>query len=72
VLITALFNRGLKEQEVNYFHPDENWVGRSLVGADADTQVSERAARHIERDNQQLQIELQDGKEETLPGAEDE
>jgi hypothetical protein len=86
-LITALFNMGLKEQEVdeytehsnnahtaltNYFYSDENWVGRSLVGAGADTQVSERAARHTERDNQQLQTKLQEGKEETLPGVKDE
>jgi integrase len=46
-LITELFNRGLKEQEVNaytghsnnahtaltnYFHLEENWVGRSCCG----------------------------------------
>jgi hypothetical protein len=83
-LITALFNSGLKEQEVNaytghsnnahtaltnYFHLDENWVGRSLVGAAAETQVSEQ---FIEQDNQQLQSELREGEKVTVPGLEDE
>jgi hypothetical protein len=63
-LITALFNMGLKEQEVNaytghssnahtaltnYFYLDESWVGRSLLGAAAEAQVSEPVARLIER-----------------------
>jgi hypothetical protein len=86
-LITELFNRGLKEQEVNayaghsnnahtaltnYFHLDENWVGRSLVGAAADAQVPEQAARFIDQDNQQLQTELLEGEEVILTGMEDE
>jgi hypothetical protein len=55
-LIIALFHMGLKKQEVNtytghsnnahtaltnYFHLDENWVGRSLVGPAAEAQVPE-------------------------------
>jgi hypothetical protein len=86
-LITALFNKGLKEQEVNaytghsnnahtaltnYFHLDENWVGRSLVGANAETQVSEQVEQFIEEDNQQLQSELQEGEEVIPSGVEDE
>jgi hypothetical protein len=86
-LITALFNMGLKEQEVNaytghsnnahtaltnYFHLDENWVGRSLVGVAAEVQVSDQAAQFIEQDNQQLQGELHEGEEANPEGAEDE
>jgi hypothetical protein len=81
-LITELFNRGLKEQEVNaytghsnnahtaltnYFHLEENWVGRKLVGAAGETTVSEQAALVIEQDNQELQEELHEGEEEVSP-----
>jgi hypothetical protein len=85
-LITELFNRGLREQEVNaytghsnnahtaltnYFHLDENWVGRSLVGSAGETTVSEEVAQFIEKDTQQLQDELHEGEEVASSEADD-
>jgi integrase len=80
-LITELFNRGLREQEANaytghsnnahtaltnYFHLEENWVGRKLVGRASETTVSDEAAQVIEQDNQQLQDELHEGEVEVV------
>jgi hypothetical protein len=78
-LITELFNRGLKEQEVNaytghsnnahtaltnYFHLEENWIGRSPMDAAGEVQLSDQAAQLIEVDNQRFQSELHVGEEE--------
>jgi hypothetical protein len=84
-LITALFDSGLKETEVNaytghlnnahtalthYFHLDENWVGHRLASG-KETQVSEGAAQFIQQDNLDMQAELHAGEDDSV-GGEDE
>jgi hypothetical protein len=84
-LITALFDSGLKETEVNaytghsnnahtalthYFHLHENWVGHRLASG-KETQVSESAAQFIQQDNLEMQSELHAGEDDSV-GKEDE
>ena len=77
-LITALFEMGLNEVQVNaytghsnnahtalthYFHLDEKWVGHALVPAEMP--VSPEAEAAIQRDNMELQSLLHFGEEDT-------
>jgi hypothetical protein len=81
-LITALFDRGLKETEVNaytghsnnartalthYFHLDDNWVGKRLLEG-KEMEMSDSAAQLIQRDNLLLQSELHEGEMDTEGG----
>jgi hypothetical protein len=85
-LITALFDRGLSEPEVNaytghsnnahtalthYFHLDGRWVGDQLAISGERT-ISASAADAIISDNLELQAELHHNEEDSLDEASNE
>ena len=74
-LITALFDAGLKEEQVNaytghsnnahtaatsYFHLDRKWVGHAIAAGSLPSAARECAVQVIERDNAELQAEEMD------------
>ena len=78
-LITALFEKGLKEVEVNaytghsnnthtalthYFHLDGKWVGSELA-ENKRAEIPPIANQGIEEDNKVLQKDLHGGEEDT-------